>query len=89
MRYARAPIPDDPEDDDSEEAWTERIAAASAGSDLRSVERLHDKLLTNQRRLVRSLAARFDPATLASLATITLALISTEKVLREGGSGSV
>jgi hypothetical protein len=53
------------------------------------VERLHDKLVSSRGRLVRSLAVKFDPATLASLATITLALISTEKVLREGGSSAV
>jgi hypothetical protein len=85
MRYARAPIP--PDDDD--EAWTERIAAASGGDNLRNIERLHDRLVSNRGKLVRSLANKFDPATLASLATITLALISTEKVLREGGSSAV
>ena len=52
---------------------------------MRSVEKLHDKLVTSRRRLV----AKFDPATLASLATIMLALMSTEKVLRESGSSSV
>jgi hypothetical protein len=86
MRYARAPIPPD---DDDDEAWTERIAAAEGGNNLRSIERLHDRLLTNRHKLVRSLANKFDPATLASLATITLALLSTEQELRKGGSGSV
>jgi hypothetical protein len=84
MRYARAPIP--PDDDES---WSERIAAAEGGNNLRSIERLHDRLLTNRHKLVRSLANKFDPATLASLATITLALLSTEQELRKGGSGSV
>jgi hypothetical protein len=34
-------------------------------------------LRTNRGKLVRSLAAKFDPATLASLATVTLALLAT------------
>jgi hypothetical protein len=41
-----------------------RIAAAEGANNLRSIERLHDRLLTNRHKLVRSLAAKFDPATL-------------------------
>jgi hypothetical protein len=81
VRYARAPIPPD---DDDDEAWTERIAAA-AGADMRSVEKLHDKLISNRRRLVRSLAVKLDPAVLASLATVGLAISQLEAVLREAG----
>jgi hypothetical protein len=89
VRYARAPIPDDPEDDDSDQAWTARIAAAEGANNLRSIERLHDRLLTNRHKLVRSLAAKFDPATLASLATVTLALLATTEELRKGNSKSI
>jgi hypothetical protein len=39
--------------------------------------------------MVQSLAVKYDLATLASLATVTLALLSTESVLREGGSRSI
>ena len=74
MRYARAPIPPD---DDDDEAWTERIAAAEGGNNLGRIERLHDRLLTNRHKLVRSLANKIDPAVLASLATVTLALLAT------------
>ena len=84
MRYARAPTPPD----DDAEAWTARIAAAE-GADLSKIERLHQRLTTDRRKMVQSLAVKYDLATLASLATVTLALLSTESVLREGGSRSI
>jgi hypothetical protein len=40
---------------------------ATESFDLRSVQRLRVKLVDNRRRLVRSLANKFDGATLASL----------------------
>jgi hypothetical protein len=81
----RAPIPDD--DDVATEDltnWPPREGAATDPS-LPSVERLHAKLVTNRARLVRSLAAKMDPATLASLATVGLAIAQIEAVLREAG----
>jgi hypothetical protein len=89
VRYAPTLTPPDDDEDDSDQARSERIAAAEGANNLRSIERLHDRLLTNRHKLVRSLAARFDPATLASLATVTLALISTTEELRKGSSKSI
>jgi hypothetical protein len=83
MRYAPTLTP--PDDD---EAWSARIAAAE-GADRHKIERLHDRLTNDRRKMVQSLAAKYDLATLASLATITLALRSTTEVLREGNSKSI
>jgi hypothetical protein len=88
MKYAPTLTPPDDDIEPDINNWPPRGIPTDV-ADRKRIEKLYGELLATRRKLAASLALKFSPHIMASLATVGLAISQVEAVLNEKRSSSV